>query len=154
MPRKYWIACGNESLCFRAWNQRWIHCLRKSGWWLFPPRLPLMALLIISRNRNFVSGMITVWRVYGHKNKHIFTNSTNSRYPTSRLPQKSTTHMETPPGNTCNINPREARKALREHISYAMKREIKKLVVDMFPRDSECVIRSESADTPSIRRPP
>jgi hypothetical protein len=34
-----------------------------------------------------------------------------------------------------------------------LKREIQKLVVDMFPRDSEGVTLAEAADTPSMRRP-
>ena len=33
-----------------------------------------------------------------------------------------------------------------------MKREIKKLVIELFPRDSDGVILSESAETPSQRR--
>jgi hypothetical protein len=62
--------------------------------------------------------------------------------------------METPSGSTSNIEPREARKAVREHNSNVMKRTIKKLVVDLFPRDSEGFVLSESADTPYMSRPP
>ena len=60
--------------------------------------------------------------------------------------------METP-SRIDTSDPSVAKKALREHVSNAMKREIKKLAIDMFPRDSEGVILSESADTSSMRRP-
>ena len=68
------------------------------------------------------------------------------------VPDKCSCQVETP--SQIDISdPSLAKKALREHVSNAMKREIKQLVIDMFPRDSEGVILSESADTPSMRRP-
>jgi hypothetical protein len=57
------------------------------------------------------------------------------------------------PSRIDTSDPSVAKKALREHVSHVMKREIKKLVIDMFPRDSDAVILSESADTHFMRRP-
>jgi hypothetical protein len=57
------------------------------------------------------------------------------------------------PSQIDTSDPSVAKKALREHVSNAMKRKIKKLVIGMFPRESERVILSEYADTPSMRRP-
>jgi hypothetical protein len=46
------------------------------------------------------------------------------------------------------------RKMIREHISNSQKKEIKQLVIQMFPRDSDGIILSKSSDIPSLRRPP
>ena len=73
--------------------------------------------------------------------------------PQTPEPDKSISPIETPTGSCTSDDPREDRKMLREHISNALKREIKQLVVDLFPRDSDGVILSESSDIPSLRRP-
>lgn len=67
-------------------------------------------------------------------------------------PDMSSTRNLTPSASDTS-DPRHARQMLREHIPKHLKAHIQKLVVDLFPRDSDGVFLSEHADIPSMRRP-
>jgi hypothetical protein len=78
-----------------------------------------------------------------------------SQAPQTPEPDSPWTPMETHLQRDTNDEDRiSKRKMIREHISNSQKKETKQLVIEMFPRDSDGVILSESSDIPSLRRPP
>jgi len=119
----------------------------------------LMDVLDMLSTDHIVTNLLASGFVLGDDNRvvHMWAQKSSISFHTPQtlltpIPGKPTSPSPTPSGSENNY-PDSSKKLLREHISKDMKRSIKSLVIDLFPRDTDGVILSDTLDSQTTRRP-